>query len=80
MTALDADGLPTGAWAIESSDRPDLATVDRIARCALVAARHGGRLVLDQVDPEVTDLLALVALRVTRDGSVQVQWQPEGGE
>jgi hypothetical protein len=80
MTAMARDGRPCGVWVIRGADRPDLATIDQIARCALVATRDGGRLVLDEVAGEVRELLELVALDLAADGAVEVRREAELGE
>lgn len=68
------DGRVVGSWVLDGMGRPDLAAVDRVARRALAAARAGGRLVLDDVDPAMLELMALAGL------AVEVQGQAEGGE
>jgi hypothetical protein len=80
MTAVGPDGRPTGQWLIEGEGRPDLDTVDRIARGALAVTRAGGKLRLDDMAPDLLELLELVALPILADGIVEVRGQPEGGE
>lgn len=74
MAAVADDGTPFGRWVLEGPGTPDLGAVDAVARRALWAARVGGRLVLSDVAPELSELLVLAAL------PVQVERQPEGGE
>jgi hypothetical protein len=80
MTAMSPDGRVQGVWIIRGVDRPDLATIDQIARCALMASRDGGRLLLDEVAVEVRELLELVALDVAANGAVEVRREAELGE
>lgn len=77
VTALAGDGGTSRHWVIRGTDEPDLAMVDRLARCALAASRTGGRLLLDHVAPELRELLGLVALGLASDGTVEVQREPE---
>jgi hypothetical protein len=53
---------------------PDLAVVERLARCQLAARRAGGRMWLEEVCPLLGELLDLTGLRREVDG------QAEGGE
>ena len=54
--------------------RPDISTVGRLARMALLAAREDGRLALSDVSPHLGELLDLAGL------GVEMQWEPEVGE
>ena len=49
--ALDVDGV-----------RPDARSVDGLARLALLAARHGWRLVLTRASAELLELIDLMGL------------------
>lgn len=80
ISTLSGDGRTREEWVIEGGDGPDLAVVDRIARRVLAASRAGGRVVLDELAPELRELLDLVALRVDLDGTVEVQREAELGE
>jgi hypothetical protein len=80
MMALGADGRATGLWVVRGRGRPDLQTIDSIARRALEATRAGGRLVLWDVAPNLRELLELVPLPVLLDGTVEAGGQPEGRE
>jgi hypothetical protein len=62
------------AWWIGGQGRPDLATVDGLARSQLFAHRLGGSLVLRDACEELEALLDLVGLRR------EVGGQTEGGE
>ena len=79
ITAIGPDGGITADWEVRGEHRPGLELVDRIARLALTASRAGGRLVLDEVAPELSELLELVGLPFVVAG-IEVQRQPEGGE
>ncbi len=59
---------------LEGPGAPDLAAVDDLARWQLLGHRLGGRVVVDQVAPQMTQLLELAGL------GVEVQWQAEGWE
>jgi hypothetical protein len=45
-----------------SGARPTAATVDSLARLALMLSREGSRLVLRQVPPELVELIAFMGL------------------
>ena len=47
-----------------SGARPTAATVDSLARLALMLRRDGSRLVLRQVSPELVELFAFMGLTV----------------
>ena len=59
---------------IGGEGRPDIGTVGRLARLALLAAREDSRLALSDVSPRLGELLDLAGL------AVEMQWEPEGGE
>jgi len=42
---------------------PDLAVVEALARCQLMARRAGGRMWLEDLSPELAELLDLAGLR-----------------
>jgi anti-anti-sigma regulatory factor len=57
--------------------RPDVVTVETLARLRLTARRHGARLVVAGADPRLRDLLRLLGL----DGALpEVSRQPEQRE
>lgn len=57
--------------------RPDVVTVEALARLRLTARRHGARLVVTGADPHLRDLLRLLGL----DGALaEVGRQPEQRE
>src|SRR4051812_33200508 len=57
--------------------RPDVVTVETLARLRLTARRHGARLVVAGADARLRDLLRLLGL----DGALpEVGWQPEQRE
>jgi hypothetical protein len=68
MTALGPDGDVSERWVLEGPGLPGLGAIEEVALRALTAARAGGRLRLDQVSPEMRDLLRLAALPVEVDG------------
>ncbi len=74
------DGSPTGREVLEGPGSPDIGVVDVVAHRALAAARAGGHVVLEDVEPELRDLLLLAGLVAGEDGGVQVEGQAEGGE
>lgn len=59
---------------LEGPDAPDLSALDELARWHLLARRLDGHVVIDQVSPEMTDLLELTGL------GVETHRQPECGE
>ncbi len=57
--------------------RPDVVTVETLARLRLTARRHGARLVVAGADPQLRDLLRLLGL----DGALpEASRQPEQRE
>jgi hypothetical protein len=62
------------------TSRLDLAVVEALARLALAARRQGCAIQLDDVDPELVGLLALVGLAEVAGLTRQVVGQPEDGE
>ena len=50
-----------------SGARPTAATVDSLARLALMLRREGSRLVLRQVTPELVELIAFMGLTEVLD-------------
>lgn len=74
LRIFGADGTEELSMPLWGAEAPDLATVDRIGRLALLARRDGGRLELDEVTPELAELLELAGL------SVEVQRQAEARE
>ncbi|HEX2118452.1 MAG TPA: hypothetical protein VHF91_04665 [Acidimicrobiales bacterium] len=64
------------SWALLSPGKPDLATVDELARMQLAAKRMGCSIWLRQACPDVLWLLRLAGL----DDRLQVLGEPEGGE
>ena len=64
----DGNGTVTVTESIEGHGRPDISTVDELARRALHEARRGRRLVLLDVAPALRELIELVALPVEVEG------------
>ncbi|MFZ0664931.1 MAG: hypothetical protein WAM97_04190 [Acidimicrobiales bacterium] len=58
------DGSALGAWVIERSCCPDFASVDQVARLQLLAAKLSGRVVFDEISPELRELVELAGLAV----------------
>jgi hypothetical protein len=76
-TITEADGSAGATWVLSGPGRPDLSAVDRLARCALGAARRGRRLVLEEVCPELAELLDLIGLCDLEGLTVEVQRETE---
>ncbi len=74
VRVLGPDGAELASELLGGEGRPDLGTLDHLARLGLQAGRLGGRLVLAQVSPALRALLDLAAL------PVEVEGQPEPGE
>lgn len=62
VTLLGPAGEPVGAGHLEGRGPPDMATVGAVAQLALAAVRAGGRLVVDDVAPDLGELLRLAGL------------------
>jgi anti-anti-sigma regulatory factor len=58
---LNETDMPTYVCDL-SGARPTAATVDSLARLALMLRREGSRLVLRQVSPELVELIAFMGL------------------
>jgi hypothetical protein len=78
ITIVDADGSVMGSSVLEGQGGPDLGTVDDIARLALVAARLGGSVVLDDVSPAMRELLELAGLCVEVERKAEFGEEPLG--
>jgi hypothetical protein len=74
IVVLGADGSARTRRVLAGAGRPDLGTIQEIAQLGLLAKRLGGRLVLEDVTPELGELLDLAGL------AVEMQRQPELGE
>jgi hypothetical protein len=74
VTVVGSDRAELASGVLEGTGRPDIGTVDDVARLALLAKRLGGALVLAEVTPALEALLALTGLRV------QVEGEPECGK
>ena len=74
LTVVGPDGTELLHQALTGAGRPDLASVDDVARLALHAARLGGALAITDLSPDLRRLLDLAGL------VVEVEGQPEGGE
>jgi hypothetical protein len=51
---------------------PDLAVVEALARCQLMTRRAGGRMWLEEVSPDLAELLDLTGLRQEITGQADV--------
>jgi hypothetical protein len=58
------DGSALGTWEIESCCRPDIGSVDKVARLQLLAIKLTGRVVFDEISPELRELVELAGLVV----------------
>jgi hypothetical protein len=65
VTVVGPDGSALGGWTLRGDRPPDLATVDRLARLHLAARSVGGHAVLNDVAPELAELLELAGLGET---------------
>lgn len=63
---------------LEGPDAPDLSAVDELARWRLLAGRLGGHVVIDQLSPEMTELLELTGLGVEMHRQPECREQPLG--
>ena len=79
VTVVGPDGTEVLRRALLGPGRPDLATVDDVARLALHAARLGGALSITDLSPDLRELLDLAGLPAERV-VVEVEGQTEGGE
>ena len=68
------EGAVLASWRIEDDARVDVGLVERLARVALVARRHGCTVELTDVSDELRGVLDLVGL------GVEVGGEPEGRE
>lgn len=71
MAVVFDDGVAARTWVLKGRGPPDLRAVDAVARRALWAWRAGGRLVLSDVAPELSELLELAALPVEVEGQAK---------
>jgi ABC-type transporter Mla MlaB component len=60
--------------------RPDAATIDLLARLALIARREGRQMALAGVPTELSDLLVFAGLGGVPGLGLEPEWQPEGRE
>ena len=74
VTVVGPDGSEVLSGALQGEGRPDLGTVDAVARLALHAARLGGALAITDLSPDLRALLDLAGV------VVEVGGEPEGGE
>jgi len=62
VVMADADGTHH-VVPLAGDGPPDLAVVEALARCQLMARRAGGRMWLEDLSPELAELLDLTGLR-----------------
>ena len=62
MVTADADGTHH-VVPLAGDGPPDLAVVEALARCQLMARRAGGRMWLEDVSPALAELVDLAGLR-----------------
>lgn len=62
ITVVGPYGCTLGECSFRGNGKPDLDTVDRLARLRLAAARAGATVELTDVSAELTELLDLVGL------------------
>lgn len=74
LVFVGPSGVELAAWVVGGPGRPDLATVDALARLQLSARRMGDHVRLSHVSKDLGQLLDLVGL------GREVGWEPEGGE
>ena len=74
ITIVSPDGTVVARCVLEGLGAPDLGTVDDVAHRALLAARSGRSVVVDDISPLLRELLELAGL------GVEVQGQAELGE
>jgi hypothetical protein len=75
VTVVGPDGAPLGFYLLEGAGAPDLGVVDDVARLALLAARQGGCIVLEEVSPAMGELLELAGLVVEVERQTELRKQ-----
>jgi hypothetical protein len=80
ITLVGSDGSELACHALCGPGRPDMDTVDSIARAALTARRLGATVLLADVSPDLASLLDLASLRDLDGLVVEVEGQAERGE
>lgn len=73
-TVIGDGGCHTCTWVVRGRGRPDIASVDAVARAMLSARRLGYRLQVVSVTSALGELLVLAGL------VVEVEREPEGGK
>ena len=71
VTVTDPEGAEVG-WDVGGEHRPDLRTLESMARLALLLRRDGASLRLSEVSPDMHDLLDLAGL------TAELRSQPDG--
>jgi len=75
-TVVGADGAVLAGCVLAGRGAPDLGAVDEVARLALLAARHEGRVVLAEVSAAMRELLELAGLEVEMEGQSEPRKEP----
>jgi hypothetical protein len=78
ITILGPDGTAVVRCVLEGVGAPDLGAVDDVARRALLAARSGGSVVLDDISPLMRELLDLAGLCVEVQGKAELRKEALG--
>jgi hypothetical protein len=79
-TIAGHDAATESSVVIAGAGEPDLAAVDELARVLLGAKQLGSRLVIEDLAPELAELLDLAGLDLTGLQGVEVQRQAERRE
>ena len=76
LSLLDDQGVVVAAGELTGDTKPDLGAVDLIARLSLMARRTGTTVRLDDVCPELVELLNLAGLPVQVERQAERSKQP----
>jgi hypothetical protein len=80
VTVVGPDGAVLACCLLRRTGAPDLGSVDRVARLALLAGRLGGGIVLADVSSALRELLDLAGLSVQVAGEAERREEPLGVE
>ncbi len=78
ITILGPDGTAVACCVLEGLGAPGLGAVDDVARQALLAARSGGSMILDDISPLMRELLDLAGLCVEVQGKAELRKEALG--
>ena len=76
LSLLDDQGVVVAAGELAADTKPDLGAVDLIARISLMARRTGTTVKLEDVCPELVELLDLAGLPVQVERQAERRKQP----